>query len=157
MQNQPRTLLFRGCPFKCSYCASPVLNHDCFVQTKTEKVLRVIDYLTKELGIEEIAFYDDALLVNAEKHIVPLLEEIIKKCKREIRFHTPNGLHVRFIDVKIAEFSPIPVTAEFEKVARSTYLPLRSEPLLHNNLCFQLWNNNIGYEDLIKIKGLIKK
>jgi len=95
-------LTSRGCPFRCSYCASYLLEN-CFTQNKPEKVLKKMSYYLKEFGIKDIVFYDDALLANAQKHIIPILEGIIKKFKGKIRFHTPNGLHIKFIDKRIAK------------------------------------------------------
>ena len=51
--------------------------------------------------MSDVAFYDDALLVNAKSHIVPILRELRKR-KPDLRFHTPNGLHARMIDDELA-------------------------------------------------------
>ena len=48
-----------------------------------------------------MAFYDDALLVDAERHIHPILDGVLSRGLR-VRFHTPNGLHARFIDPRLA-------------------------------------------------------
>ncbi len=88
-----------GCPFKCAYCASSLL-HNGFKQRKIEEVVEEITGLCK-LGVKDFAFYDDALLYRAESHIKPLLRAIIQQ-NLKIRFHTPNGLHARFIDKEIA-------------------------------------------------------
>jgi radical SAM superfamily enzyme YgiQ (UPF0313 family) len=53
-------------------------------------------------GVIDFAIYDDALLVNADKLILPLLQEIIQK-GLEVRFHTPNALHVREINQAVAD------------------------------------------------------
>ncbi len=91
----------KGCPFNCSYCGSKLLNKR-FIQRKPEEVLDEIEFYWKNYKVKDIAFYDDALLVNADKHIIPILDGIVKK-KLGINFHTPNGLHVRFIDRQLAE------------------------------------------------------
>jgi radical SAM superfamily enzyme YgiQ (UPF0313 family) len=46
-------------------------------------------------------FYDDALLVDAKKHAVPMLEAIIHS-DLDIRFHTPNAVHIRGISRQTA-------------------------------------------------------
>ncbi|MCX7793883.1 MAG: radical SAM protein [Thermodesulfovibrionales bacterium] len=89
-----------GCPFKCTYCASGIL-HSRFIQKDPGEVVKEILELYK-LGIRDFAFYDDALLVKGDEHIKPMLKEIIKK-GLDIRFHTPNGLHARFIDEEVAD------------------------------------------------------
>jgi radical SAM superfamily enzyme YgiQ (UPF0313 family) len=46
--------------------------------------------------------YDDAFLFQAPAHAVPILEKI-SDLDLEIRFHTPNALHIREIDQTIAD------------------------------------------------------
>lgn len=89
-----------GCPFGCTYCASKLLQ-PIFYQEKPIEVIQEIDYFTHNFGVKDVAFYDDALLVNPERHIGPILDMIIKRFKN-IRFHTPNGLHIRYIDKGLA-------------------------------------------------------
>jgi radical SAM superfamily enzyme YgiQ (UPF0313 family) len=90
----------RGCPYRCSYCAS-YLFESKFRFRHPDKVVEEIEKYVKSMGIEDIAFFDDALLVDAERHIIPILEMLIKK-KIHTRFHTPNGLHAKYIDSKMA-------------------------------------------------------
>ena len=52
-------------------------------------------------GVDDFAFYDDALLVDAERHIIPLLEGIVA-AGVDVRFHTPNALHIREITRPLA-------------------------------------------------------
>lgn len=88
-----------GCPFSCSYCASKKI-YDKYSRRDNDEVLKEISELYN-LGVRDFAFYDDALLIESEEYIKPLLREIIKRFK-EIRLHTPNGLHARFIDDELA-------------------------------------------------------
>ncbi len=90
-----------GCPFSCAYCASKLLRPE-FIQRPVAEVVDEIACYAAEMGIRHIAFYDDALLVNAGRHIKPILHEI---CGREldINFHTPNGLHANMIDEELAD------------------------------------------------------
>lgn len=89
-----------GCPFRCPYCASGILNKT-FSQRENEEVISEIEGLYS-FGVRDFAFYDDALLCYPERHIKPILKEIIGKNLR-VRFHTPNGLGVRFIDRELSE------------------------------------------------------
>jgi len=52
-------------------------------------------------GIREFAFYDDALLVDAGHHLVPILEGVASQ-GLQVRFHTANGLHAREITAELA-------------------------------------------------------
>lgn len=85
----------RGCPFRCTYCASSILNKR-FILRDTDVVVTEIENLVKKLRIKDIAFYDDALFVHSEKHIIPILKTLITK-NLNVRFHTPNGIHPRYI------------------------------------------------------------
>ncbi len=91
----------KGCPFNCSYCASPFLSPH-FFRKKPEQVADEILALGDEFGIRKIAFYDDALLVDQEKHIIPILE-ILENSGKKFSFFTPNGLHGRYITQRLAE------------------------------------------------------
>jgi len=90
----------RGCPLRCTYCASQVL-YDGFNRRDPEDVVQEIEYWVTRYKIDNIAFYDDALLIKPQDHILPILREVIKKGLR-CNFHTPNGLHIREIDERLA-------------------------------------------------------
>ncbi|RLB79091.1 MAG: B12-binding domain-containing radical SAM protein [Deltaproteobacteria bacterium] len=89
-----------GCPFSCAYCASNFLqpNH---MKRHPDLVAEEILYWHDKFGVKEFAFYDDALLVNADQHAVPMFNRIIKT-GRNLRFHTPNAVHIRKITSQIA-------------------------------------------------------
>ncbi|MGD2245794.1 MAG: radical SAM protein [Candidatus Aminicenantes bacterium] len=93
-------LTSRGCPFCCSFCASPLLYRN-FEQRQPASVVSEIDHHYRKWGVRHLAFYDDALLLNRRDHIIPLLKEIIRK-ELPVFFHTPNGLHVKEVDSELA-------------------------------------------------------
>lgn len=112
----------KGCPFSCAYCASHLLNPNRDIRTP-DLVVEEIKYWQKKYGVIDFVFYDDALLVDAERSAVPLLEGIIKSGLK-LRFHTPNALHIREISKKTANlmakagFKTLRLgleTAEFER------------------------------------------
>jgi radical SAM superfamily enzyme YgiQ (UPF0313 family) len=92
-------LTSRGCPFRCSYCASKLLTDTYRRRPPDEVVKEVGDLLGK--GVRDFAFYDDALFADSEHHIKPILRAIGLHCP-DARFHTPNGLHARFVDQELA-------------------------------------------------------
>lgn len=92
-------LTAEGCPYQCSYCASRLLVNR-YHRRPVEDILQEIKELYS-LGIQDYAFYDDALLADRENHIKPILKAVIDS-KLKVRFHTPNGLHARFIDQELA-------------------------------------------------------
>ncbi len=92
----------RGCPFHCPYCAVYLLCPGGFAPRPVEDVVEEIRWCAQELGTADVAFYDDALLFDARYHIVPILDRVIESGVRA-RFHTPNGIHARFIDRGLAQ------------------------------------------------------
>ena len=94
-------LTSRGCPFHCAYCASNLL-FPTFYQRTPEDVIKEILFWHQKFNIKEFAFYDDALLVNPEQHAIPLFKMLAER-KMNANFHTPNGLHARFITSQIAK------------------------------------------------------
>jgi radical SAM superfamily enzyme YgiQ (UPF0313 family) len=90
----------RGCPFRCSYCASHFLTGE-FERRDPLQVVDEIEYWTSRYPVNDIAFYDDALLVEPFENIIPALKEVIRR-KINCNFHAPNGLHIREIDEEVA-------------------------------------------------------
>lgn len=90
----------RGCPFRCAYCASGFLNRR-FKRRSPEHVLEEILYWHEKYAVRDFAFYDDALLMDADRHILPILEGIVRH-GISVRFHTPNALHVRPLSKEVA-------------------------------------------------------
>jgi radical SAM superfamily enzyme YgiQ (UPF0313 family) len=91
----------RGCPFRCPYCAVHQLWPSGFQPRPAERVVDEMVWCAEELGARDMAFYDDALLVDAACHIHPILDGLIER-GLSVRLHTPNGLHARFIDPPLA-------------------------------------------------------
>lgn len=90
-----------GCPFRCSYCAQDILCGGQYDFKDPETVFQEI-YKFYAKGIKNIVFYDDALLYNADNLIKPILKKIIDS-EIDINIHTPNGLHLRYLDHELAE------------------------------------------------------
>jgi radical SAM superfamily enzyme YgiQ (UPF0313 family) len=94
-------LTSKGCPFTCKYCASHFLNPKRMMRSP-ESVIDEIKYWYEKYKVEDFIFYDDALLVDAEEHAVPIFEGIINS-GLNIRFHTPNAVHIRGISRETAQ------------------------------------------------------
>jgi radical SAM superfamily enzyme YgiQ (UPF0313 family) len=89
-----------GCPFSCTYCSVPEV-YGKFKPRSLDHSLAELDLLCR-LGVENIAFYDDALLFEAEKVLIPFLKEVLKR-NLSVNFHSPNALNARFITGDLAE------------------------------------------------------
>jgi len=92
--------LNRGCPFHCTYCASRILEPD-FQAGDFRMVFEWMRELHTRYRIRNFAFYDDALLFDRERVLLPLLEEVIRR-ELDLRFFTPNAVHMRYIDAETA-------------------------------------------------------
>ena len=95
-------LTSRGCPLHCAYCASRQLQPS-YRRRQPGAVVEELLHWQDRLGLADVAFYDDALLVDAENHLLVILEELARR-GRTFRFHTPNGLHARLITPRVARW-----------------------------------------------------
>lgn len=132
-----------GCPFKCLYCASSVLQPDPALRS-TEQLYEEILMLC-ERGVRDFAFYDDALLIYGWKSVEPLLKRLIQEgCN--LRFHTPNAVHIRAIDERKSEL----LYASGFKTVR---LGLETASVRHQ----KEWGNKVGNRDFVKAIRILKK
>ncbi len=90
--------LTQGCPFRCDYCAQHQLVTD-YLQRSLETALAEIRELSGR-GLRHFAWLDDALLYDRD-HLHRFLEEVLT-WRQTLHFHTPNGLHARFLDRETA-------------------------------------------------------
>ena len=89
-----------GCPFNCTYCSVPKV-YGKFKALPMQRSISELELLIK-CGAENIAFYDDALLYDAEKVLMPFLTEVINR-NIKVNFHSPNALNARFITKELAD------------------------------------------------------
>ena len=89
-----------GCPFKCSYCGWYLLEKG-IKQQSPDLIVDEIEYFYKKYHLRNFAFYDEALLYNAGNHICRILRKLIGR-KIKANFHTPNGLHSKFLTPELA-------------------------------------------------------
>lgn len=68
----------RGCPFRCTYCFEAGVLSQRYRRRSVEKVLEEINYLVREYGIREIAFWDDEFVLNP-KWVHPFCDALITK------------------------------------------------------------------------------
>jgi radical SAM superfamily enzyme YgiQ (UPF0313 family) len=88
-----------GCPCSCTYCAINQLSPGYCrkaSQTTASEIIALADR-----GIQDVVFYDDALLYQADDNIIPLLNRLAGYTTK-LRFHTPNGLHSRYLSKETA-------------------------------------------------------
>jgi radical SAM superfamily enzyme YgiQ (UPF0313 family) len=91
----------RGCPFRCTFCATYKVD-SAFTQRQPEAVVAEILSQTERFGVQDVAFYDDALLM----HLIVVSNRFFERllpASGHCAFHTPNGLHARYIDEELAD------------------------------------------------------
>lgn len=93
-------LTSRGCPYNCSFCAQAQVAMR-FKQRSVQAVVKEIGDQYKKYKVRDFAFYDDALFINKERHIKPILRDLIS-LHLPVRLHTPNGLFAGEIDPELA-------------------------------------------------------
>lgn len=84
-----------GCPGRCRYCASARLNPGGYQARPLAEVLADADRQLAPGIIQDLAFYDDALLLNRD-----LFDSVCRHLRQYpgLRLHSPNGLSVAALD-----------------------------------------------------------
>ena len=91
--------LSQGCPFNCTYCSVPKVYRG-FKARPMQRCLAELELLSQH-QVANIAFYDDALIFDAKKVLMPFLEEALKRGIKA-NFHSPNALNARFVTRELA-------------------------------------------------------
>ena len=99
-----------GCPFRCTYCSVPQV-YPKFRARPLDRSLAELEFLVRS-GVNNVAFYDDALLFQPAQIIKPFLKATLRK-GIDVNFHTPNALNARFVDRELASLM---ITAGFKNI-----------------------------------------
>ncbi len=89
-----------GCPFRCSYCASPFLN-PFFKHLNGKALVEEVRFWSLGYGVRDFALFDDAFLFRPRQDLIRLLEGLAS-LETPIRIHTPNALHASKITLEVA-------------------------------------------------------
>ncbi len=89
----------RGCPMRCTACASHLLCDSFERRSPHEAAGAVLNLAAR--NVWDVAFADDALLLDTAHHAAPLFAAL-GDSGAPVRLHTPNGLHVREITPELA-------------------------------------------------------
>ncbi len=87
----------RGCPYGCAYCASKRL-FPGFSPAPPQALLASV-MRRYAAGTRHFAFYDDALLVDFDDRLGPLLEGMLS-AGLDLALHTPNAVHAALLGPK---------------------------------------------------------
>ncbi|MEW6096605.1 MAG: radical SAM protein [bacterium] len=68
----------RGCPARCTYCATQVTMGNKFRVHSAEYVVKEIEHLVKNYGIEDVIIVDDTFTIN-KKRVIDICNLLIEK------------------------------------------------------------------------------
>jgi anaerobic magnesium-protoporphyrin IX monomethyl ester cyclase len=91
----------RGCPYECTFCASPRIWHRSIRYRSARNTVDEIEYLVKNFGVREIHFEDDNLTMKKE-HARGICELILSRGIK-ISWATPNGVRADTLDQSLLE------------------------------------------------------
>ncbi|HPC47172.1 MAG TPA: radical SAM protein, partial [Deltaproteobacteria bacterium] len=101
MENLPSVCIqtSRGCPYRCTYCASSYLSPARRLREPARVVDEVVHWHSR-YNVHDFAFIDDALLVGRTRALEML--GALARRSLDVRFHCPNAVHAREIDEEVA-------------------------------------------------------
>jgi radical SAM superfamily enzyme YgiQ (UPF0313 family) len=133
----------RGCPYRCTYCASSLL-YPGFAPSDPQDILEELVTLTR-LGVRDVAFYDDALLVDFGSRLLPVLQGVVD-LGLPLRFHTPNGLHARLVTAEVASW-----------LVRSGFATVRLSLETVSSTRQQATGGKVSSDDLVAAVGHLRR
>ena len=89
----------RGCPFDCIFCSTKVMWRRHWRPRSAENIVKEIEYLVTEYGINEIAIEDDQFVVN-KKRVNEICDLIIER-QINVTFSIPAGTSIWLVDFEL--------------------------------------------------------
>ncbi len=89
----------RGCPYRCTFCASPKFSRRTIRFRSPENVVKEIEYLVKNFKIREIHFEDDNLTFHRDFAV--RLCNLIIESGLKISWACPNGVRADRVDLEL--------------------------------------------------------
>jgi anaerobic magnesium-protoporphyrin IX monomethyl ester cyclase len=89
-------LTSRGCPYRCTFCASNVIWEFKFRQRGAKNIVDEIELLVKRYGCKEIHFEDDNFTL-IKKNAIAVCDEIMKRGLK-FSWKCPNGVRIDSLD-----------------------------------------------------------
>jgi radical SAM superfamily enzyme YgiQ (UPF0313 family) len=93
-------LATRGCPYRCAFCAAPLLNGKHVRTHSPEYIARVVKHLYDEFGIRWFNFVDD----NFTFHVAwckDVCDRLIALNLKGVGYGTPNGIRFQRGDMEL--------------------------------------------------------
>lgn len=91
--SRPAILLSsRGCPYKCTFCASGLVNKNRIRFRSPENIIAEMEYLKANYNIDEIMFTDDNLTMNLNR--AEEIFDLMIQRKINLPWRAPNGIRL---------------------------------------------------------------
>lgn len=91
----------RGCPYTCTFCASPKFYDRRIRFRSPENVVAEITYLVEYFGVKEVHFEDDNLTLN-RSHITRICQLLLEK-GTNVSWACPNGIRADTVDKSLMQ------------------------------------------------------
>lgn len=91
----------RGCPYNCIFCSIQSLWCHSYRVRTPKNVVDEIEFLVRQYGVREIAFFDDNLSFH-RKRMAEICDELILR-RLNVRWCTPNGIAIWTLDEPLLE------------------------------------------------------
>ncbi len=92
----------RGCPFRCTFCATWTVHGRKMRYRSTENVIKELEILEEKYGVDLITVEDDMFTIKKSRFI-ELCNAIYERFKDKLEFQLPNGLSVATLDEDIID------------------------------------------------------
>jgi magnesium-protoporphyrin IX monomethyl ester (oxidative) cyclase len=93
----------RSCPFRCTFCSIHQVMGPKYRAHSPEYVIDMIETLVRSYNVDEVSFEDDNLTYDKDRFI-SICKGIIDR-GIEIKWNTPNGVHVGSLDEESIEWA----------------------------------------------------
>lgn len=142
----------RGCPCRCSFCASNGFWQHRYRARNAGNVMAEIEWLRDRFGVEEIKFLDDNL--TADRKRAMSIFQALSELKPLLHWSAPNGLALWTVDDNMLRLMKasgcfeiaIPVESGDQEILNMLHKPLRLEKALEvNNSARRLGIFRLGY------------
>lgn len=89
----------RGCPHRCTFCATTIYWGNRYRTRTAENILSEINHLVIKYKIKELQFTDDSLTSHYDN--AKRVFELLKERPYHLKWCTPNGINVCTLDEKL--------------------------------------------------------
>ncbi len=96
-------MMDRGCPFKCTYCASMIIHGSGIRSKSNSRIISDLLYIRDQLGFKNVVLWDDLLAARKKKFIALAKEIVEQEVNQGLLFSMPSGLSVRIMNYELID------------------------------------------------------